>query len=131
MATGITKLSGWDRLAKRLKTYGQPELLGFSQQAVADIADAHVADAKARVPVLTGAMRDSISSELAFKLKKFGNKSIFVLYTVTASDPGAPAVEYGTEKMAAQPFMRPSAEYATGLCRQLLGQVVKAGTRGK
>lgn len=54
-----------------------------------------------------------------------------VLVEVSADDPKAPLLEYGTSKMAERPFMRPAvantAEERRGLWRQLAAWLVQRG----
>lgn len=62
---------------------------------VAEAAKEHCVRAKARAPVETGALRNSISA-----------KADGLTATVTADCPYAAAVEFGTSRRAPQPFMR-------------------------
>lgn len=56
--------------------------------------------AKRFVPVRTGALRDDITSEQTGTTGKYGNLSGSLDYPIY--------VEFGTGKMAAQPYLRPS-----------------------
>lgn len=74
--------------------------LPSGQEAVADLAaDAVVVGAKAIVPVDTGALQASIQKI------GFGSGR-----AVVADTNYAAYVEFGTRKMAAQPYMRPALE---------------------
>ncbi len=66
-------------------------------EAAAKNADELAGSARAMVPVLTGATRDSIA------VKHEGRT-----HWVEATDPAAQALEWGTRKMAAQPFFYPA-----------------------
>ena len=70
-----------------------------ARAAVKRSADAIVADAKRRAPVDTGALRDSIEADSI----ETGKEA-----EVTVNVPYAAYVEYGTYKMAAQPFLSPA-----------------------
>jgi HK97 gp10 family phage protein len=63
------------------------------------VADAIAADARAYAPVATGALRSSISSATV----KAGKEA----EVVVGAEHGV-YVEYGTYKMAAQPFLAPA-----------------------
>jgi HK97 gp10 family phage protein len=99
---------------KQMKAYFQkvatnvPTLLS---RDVNDIAKAIEEDAKSMVPVDTGALRDSITTTQG------------VLEATVGSDlPYAASVEYGTSKMAAQPFLTPAAQNTESKLNQILGK---------
>ncbi len=85
-----------------------PALIAFieanARTAVRKNADAIVRDAQALAPVDTGALRSSIHAET-----REAGKSAEIMVDV----PYAAYVEYGTYKMAAQPFLSPAVEYHT------------------
>lgn len=82
-----------------------PELIAAveaqSRLAPKYVADKIVADAQARAPVDTGYLRSSIHSE---------SKSAGKEADVIVDAPYGVFVEYGTYKMAAQPFLTPAVE---------------------
>jgi HK97 gp10 family phage protein len=75
------------------------KLPGAAAEAASMTADQIVLKARAIVPVRTGALRASIT--------KMGGGMRWV---ATATAGYAIFVEFGTRKMAAQPFLRPAAE---------------------
>jgi len=80
-----------------------PALIAFveaeSRAAVKKNADAIVRDAKALAPVDTGALRSSIQA-VSIEAGKEADVEVNVSY--------AAYVEYGTYKMAAQPYLSPA-----------------------
>lgn len=82
-----------------------PELIAAveaqSRLAPKLVADKIAADAKSRAPVDTGYLRSSIHAE---------SKSAGKEADVMVDAPYAAYVEYGTFKMAAQPFLTPAVE---------------------
>lgn len=85
---------------------GLPKLRGQLRSRASAIVRATAlsieTDAKARAPVDTGALRGSIHTEVVTDLSAIVGPSV---------DYGD-YVEYGTSRMAAQPFMTPAAEAA-------------------
>lgn len=83
-----------------------PELLAalpkVAEATVLDVAQAIAKDAQAIVPVDTGALQESIEAS------QVNDRTAVV---DVGKDYGI-FVEYGTVKMAAQPFMTPACEYA-------------------
>jgi HK97 gp10 family phage protein len=79
------------------------------------VADRIVATAKRIVPVDTGALQDSIMAE---SVRTGKQADILVLAPYSAY------VEYGTYKMAAQPFLGPAIEqHASEFYAEILGSV--------
>ena len=80
-----------------------PELIVFveahSKKAVKESADKVVTIAKDTVPVVTGHLQSSIGNNVSGKTA-----------TIFASAEYAAYVEYGTYKMAAQPYLTPAME---------------------
>ena len=87
----IVNRNEFGRLASRLRS----RVADASQET----AEAIVEDAKQRVPVDTGELRDSIDA-----------RSEGIGYIVEATAGHAGFVEYGTRRMAAQPYLTPAAE---------------------
>jgi HK97 gp10 family phage protein len=78
--------------------------LGGLKEAAGELAAATVAErAVELVPVDTGELRGSISHQ------RMGDG-----WAVVASAPHAAYIEYGTSKMAAQPYLRPAAQGVDG-----------------
>ena len=95
-------LSALDALAERAENIGG---------ALAKGADTVAEAARASCPVDTGALRASISASAD------GNSA-----SVTAGAPYAAYVEFGTCKMAAQPFLVPALlNNADAVVREILG----------
>ncbi len=76
----------------------------WASGVVKDTVDVGVNEAQARVPVDTGALKASITGKAGLKQASFSAGNDQVKY--------AAFVEYGTVKMAAQPFMTPAREVA-------------------
>lgn len=70
------------------------------------------------------------SQKLTTAMTEFG-KFIRARYYVTTFDPAARFVEYGTQYMAAQPFMRPAYEFAKAMYRTRLRRFVVLRARGE
>jgi HK97 gp10 family phage protein len=83
---------------------GKAAALGGLKDAAGELAAAAVAErAVELVPVDTGELRGSISH------RREGEG-----WAVVASAPHASYVEYGTSKMAAQPYLQPAAQGVDG-----------------
>jgi HK97 gp10 family phage protein len=76
-------------------------------------------EAKLRTPVDTGRLRGSIASKVD------GDKAI-----VGTNVEYAPYVEYGTGKMRAQPYLRPSIDYNRSNLRRLFEKMFREVFRG-
>lgn len=129
--------------AKKVKTYIEGvddviKTLVDMGDAAADVLDSAamegaelvLADAKRRVPVDKGKLRDS----LIVKKTKVKNPKVKGEYTVTKKSGAqhfAP-VELGTSKMAAQPFLRPALDENMGaVAKKVNDTVLKALGRVK
>lgn len=90
-----------------IKSNRLPELSRRFPSAVRAVVDKTVMDAKAvalqRVPVDTGRLKNSISTEVS----ESGDSVEGVLYTDVEYGPYQ---EFGTRRMSAQPFFRPAFE---------------------
>ncbi|HYG66098.1 MAG TPA: HK97-gp10 family putative phage morphogenesis protein [Anaeromyxobacteraceae bacterium] len=82
-------------------------------------AEAVAREAKALAPVDTGRLRASIEA-----LREGRTSAV-----VVARAPYAAFVEYGTRRMAAQPFMRPAAQRARAEVAARIGEAVRRETR--
>lgn len=87
-----------------------PQLPGMVRKAggkgIRAIGNKIVARARQLAPVRTGQLRASINAEAQGETR----------FVIGASAPYATYVEYGTSKMAAQPYLRPAIEeYAPSL----------------
>jgi HK97 gp10 family phage protein len=78
-------------------------------------------DAKIKVPVDTGRLRQSITHQD----HDFGSKNPYV--EIGTNVDYAPPVEYGTSKMTAQPFLRPSYNENK---QKILKEIAKAMRKG-
>lgn len=82
-------------------------------EAVTATVESAADDARARCPVRTGELRDSIDGEVQ-------SAGSVITAVLGASADHALPVEFGTERMSAQPFIRPAAErMPEELARQL------------
>ncbi len=77
-------------------------------KGVEDTADQIVDTAQSIVPVRTGALRDSIHAEPT------GDPDAWRVIAGSDDVEYAPFVEYGTSRMAAQPFLTPAVEQHRG-----------------
>jgi len=83
---------------------GKAAALGGLKEAAGELAAAVIAERAAELaPVDTGELRGSI-----------GPQRLGEGWAVVASAPHAGYVEYGTSKMAAQPYLRPAAQSVDG-----------------
>lgn len=98
----VIKVDGADQLQAKLDALPE-KIRERARQAVAAAADAVQADARAEVPVDTGALKDSITVE---------NSGLSA--DVSAGEHYAPFVEFGTSTRPAQPFLTPAAEVERG-----------------
>jgi HK97 gp10 family phage protein len=119
MANSIkTTVLGLDKLDIKLtKMFTGVSSGALSSKTTLDIAEAVVAKAKEKVPVMTGALKKSIRVEHG----EAGSATLGSAHVV-AGGPGdwgqktgdgvvyATYVEMGTRKMAAQPYLRPAIE---------------------
>ncbi len=90
---------------------------GLAVRSTAIVAEA---EAQARCPVDTGALRGSIRAEK-------DPKDPFTWYLVAGNDEVdyADFVEYGTVKMAARPFLAPAADIAREALRRDLERLME------
>jgi HK97 gp10 family phage protein len=118
-------------LERKLNKVGQKVSRKLMRRALKAVAEYWVTEVKARVPVLTGALRDSIGARVT--LKRRGNGGVGIVEvgptldppevtetngkkekvgTTTSDSPGVYGMflEFGlkTRNMVAQPFMRPT-----------------------
>lgn len=85
-------------------------------RAVAKTAAMIESGAKQRAPVDTGTLRNSIDSTVSILTAEIGPTANYGAY-----------VEYGTWKMAPQPYMGPSADAAEPGFRKAMEQVAEVG----
>lgn len=98
----------WGRLTSKMVSAAADQ----SKDTAQDIVD----DAKRRVPVDTGELRDSI-----------GKRREGIGWLVEATAEYAGFVEYGTRHMAAQPYLTPAAEGQRGWVRKLADALGSVG----
>jgi HK97 gp10 family phage protein len=109
-------MTGVNSILRRLGSVKRAIDTGLFVNAVIQWAEYEfVPRAKARVPVDTGELRDSIAFEVSAA-------QVFVF----ASAPHASDVEFGTFKMRAQPYIRPAYQAA----RPLLSRYTRRAIRG-
>jgi len=110
MANSIkTTVKGLDKLDIKLtKMFSGASGSELSSKTTLDLAEAIVAKAKEKVPVRTGALKESIRVEHG----ESGSAVLGSAHVVAGGEKVVYAtyVEMGTRKMAAQPYLRPSAE---------------------
>lgn len=85
---------------------------------VAAMAQVLYDEAKGRVPVQTGTLRESIYRAYSPELSKEASKVYRISWNRTKAPHGG-LIEFGTSRMAARPFIRPSFDH--------VGEAIKAG----
>jgi HK97 gp10 family phage protein len=88
------------------------KVTGLASKAIAKTALDIEADAKALAPVDTGYLKGSISSDIGTLSAEIGPTASYGHF-----------LEYGTSKMAAQPFMGPAFERRVPGLEKALGQI--------
>lgn len=138
-----TKLEGFRELQQRLVGMAKAMSRKAPQKkALADAAEIIADEARMLVPVDSGNLRDSITvSDVrlggAFKMDSTLGADGVQVFVGPRTGGGSPdgfyghMVEFGTVKMAAQPFMRPAFDHTQGqvrsrLANELEKQVYKA-----
>ena len=96
------EIKGLDSLMAKLNAMGG-DVLEALAESVATTGIIAQADARAMAPVDTGELKLSISSDIEFSDTK-------VEAVVFTNAPHAIFQEFGTYKMAAQPYMKPAAD---------------------
>lgn len=84
----------------------------ISREALAEASEILVADMKARVPVDTGNLLSHITIKVPTASGHYNYREIGIIYDIGYTDKKtsiqARAVEFGSIRMAAQPFIRPA-----------------------
>jgi HK97 gp10 family phage protein len=119
-----TYIEGMDEVIKLVQEMGDAAA-GALDEACKSGADLVLSEAKQKVPVDTGTLRDS----LILKKSKTKNPNIKSEYYVTkksGAEHFAP-VELGTSKMKAQPFLRPAIdENKSGIAKKVNDAMLRA-----
>lgn len=119
-----THIEGLDEVVKLLEDMGDAAI-NVLDDAAKGGAEIVLAEAKRRVPVDTGRLRDS----LILKKSKIKNAKVRGVYTVSKKrgvEYFAP-VELGTSKMKARPFLRPAVdENKREIAKAINNEVLKA-----
>lgn len=89
-------------------------------EALQTLGEEIVADAQAVVPVKTGFLRDSISAQAVSDLE----------VDIEAAAPYSAAVEYGTQRMPARPYLTPAVEKARGRLPELVAEALRKAVEG-
>jgi HK97 gp10 family phage protein len=117
------EVRGVDSLVDRIRML-RPRVRRATEAAVKDAGQALETGMKSLVPVDTGRLRDSIRHEVEGTTAKAG-PGLEVDYAIF--------VEFGTSRMAAQPYIRPTVQAVTllfpALVRQHLDAELKRGGR--
>lgn len=118
-------LKGWGDLEKALKTIGPRSARRGGAKALRHGADQIIEKAKELVPVDTGALEESIVYVAE------ASRSGQTLLGQIGFRRGPPSmarratfIEYGTVKMAAQPFMRPAIDLKGRAAVSVIGQTL-------
>lgn len=90
------RITGLQELQRAVQAYGD-RLVQASVQAVTDAVTETVTEARAAAPVETGTLRDSVVGEVTADAYGASGR-------VRATAPHAHLLEFGTQRMAAQPF---------------------------
>lgn len=119
-----TYIEGMDEVIKLVAELGDAaaEALDKASKAGADMV---ISDAKRRVPVDTGKLRDSLVLKKS-RVKKVKVKSEYYVTKKSGAEHFAP-VELGTSKMKAQPFLRPAIdENKNSIAKKVNEEMLKA-----
>lgn len=120
MATKSTfKLTGFGELEQKLKTLGPRVARRVGGTAVKKSAAPIVDMAKILVPVDTGVLEDSITA-VSIPSRPEDQIKVAIGFRKTASWR-AHFVEFGTSKVAAQPFMRPALDSKAQAAISIMG----------
>jgi HK97 gp10 family phage protein len=112
------KLTGARALEKALKELEPRASKRAGDNALRAGARVIVKDAKARVPVLTGELRDNIAARM--ERKKSGGERSINIGVLRPVSRRFHLTEFGTAFTPAQPFLRPALENNTG---EVLGEI--------
>lgn len=121
-----TFVEGADELAKMFEDMGDVAQ-DILEQASKEAAEIVLASAKQKVPVDTGKLRDSLDIKLEKTRRE--SKKIWQVYSKGVSKGGVRygfAVEGGTYKMKAQPFLRPALDENKERIKDKIGEVIGA-----
>jgi len=118
-------LEGWGDLEKALKSIGPKAARKVGAKAMREAAKPIIDQAKVYVPVLTGALQDSITSVSV----RSNENSVLRLQIGFRKPAGSRAhfVEYGTSHSRAQPFMRPALDIRGKDAIAIMGKVMWDG----
>jgi HK97 gp10 family phage protein len=111
----VTGITGYDKLQAQLKTLQDLETKS-AEMAMASIV---LEDSQALVPVRTGELKDSGHIE--------DTDGVNVIYDAEH----AVFVEFGTYKMAAQPYLRPAMDENEGKIVRAAGEAIQAEIKRK
>jgi HK97 gp10 family phage protein len=118
-------LKGWGDLEQALKTIGPKAARKAGGKAMLEAAEPIVEQAKVYVPVRTGALQDSITSQaVRTNVNEEITRHIGFRMPVGAR---AHFVEFGTSKMRAQPFMRPALDIKAQDAIAIMGEAMWEG----
>jgi HK97 gp10 family phage protein len=109
-------------ISKRLKELGPRVARKHGQKAVREGLKPVLAEARRQVPVDTGALKRSL--RIVNLKRRFGG---VVAAQVRSLAPHAHLIEFGTVKMAAQPFLRPALDSGAQRVFDVLGRQLADG----
>lgn len=119
-ATTTITVTGDEEAAARLRAIAAASGGAILATAVSAGALVIEADAKRRAPVLTGNLRRSIHHEVVLQTESRA------VATVGTDVEYAGYVEFGTSRMAAQPYLRPAADENTAAIEAAVSAVIDA-----
>lgn len=117
------KLDGLNELTKRLTEIADTE--DVEKKALEDASDFLIPRIKENTPVRTGRMRDSIIAE------PVKNGEVFIGPSQQGPAFRAHFLEFGTSKMSARPFMRPTFESNKRQIQRIMADAIRKGIAKK
>lgn len=119
-----THIEGMDEVIKLVQSMGDAAA-GALDEASKSGAELVLSEAKQKVPVDTGTLRDSLILKKS-KTKNPNIKSEYYVSKKSGAEHFAP-VELGTSKMKAQPFLRPAIdENKRGIAKRVNNAMLRA-----
>ena len=123
------ELHGAKEFERLLKELGPVPAGRLGQNALMAGARVIAAEARRRVPVDTGELKRSIGVRSDRGLRRAGGDTRQAFVTASARHAGL--VEFGTVRMAAQPYLRPAADESAGAALDKLGENLGKASSGK
>jgi len=120
------EIKGAKEMEAALKDFGPKVASRLGDRALRAAARPIIKDAKLRVPVRTGELRRSITAVTASRGRRDNQRQVQIGFKRPTS-ARAHLVEFGTSKMAAQPFMRPALDTQAAAALQAMAETLADG----